>query len=98
MKEWAHDALAETLFILVGGAKQRCYRMCICLRCSAMSPSGEICSLDLDTFGSAPRLAAVRDRSKHRDAVVDAVERLLRDAPLANVEEAAICAAALSRH
>ncbi|CAE7030909.1 PTAC2 [Symbiodinium natans] len=42
-------------------------------------------------------LADVRDRSKRRPAVVDAVENLLRQSPLRDAEEAAICAAALSR-
>eukprot|EP00435_Cladocopium_sp_Y103_P001426 s4185_g1.t1 len=42
-------------------------------------------------------LADVRDRSKRRHAVVDSVQRLLHDGPLRESQEAAICAAALSR-
>ncbi|CAL1151495.1 unnamed protein product, partial [Cladocopium goreaui] len=42
-------------------------------------------------------LADVRDRSKRRHAVVDSVQLLLRDGPLRESQEAAICAAALSR-
>ncbi|CAK9048025.1 unnamed protein product, partial [Durusdinium trenchii] len=42
-------------------------------------------------------LAEVRDRSLRCGAVLDAVQRLLRDGPLQNAEEGAICAAALSR-
>ncbi|CAE7218264.1 MRL1 [Symbiodinium sp. KB8] len=45
----------------------------------------------------ATLLADVRDRSKRRAAVVEAVENLIRQGPLRDAEEAAICAAALSR-
>ena len=45
----------------------------------------------------ATLLADVRDRSKRRAAVVEAIENLLRQGPLQDAEEAAICAAALSR-
>ncbi|CAJ1421001.1 unnamed protein product [Effrenium voratum] len=42
-------------------------------------------------------LEDIRDRAKHRTEVANAVQRLLQHGPLKNAEEAAICAAALSR-